>query len=118
MARQARNRLSNDNLHKTVDGNIRLDALMYMEGAISDFAKLPREELGKIVLEIATFGQDSLKINEPSVRYNLKSMPGDYSGLQLLSMMHVGIKLFDANADSGSGLDREYEVAKGMRSKQ
>lgn len=25
-------------------------------------------------------------------------------------MMHVGLKMFDPDADSGSGLDREYEA--------
>ena len=44
IARKARNRLSNDNLHQTVDGNIRMDAVMYMQGAMEDFAKLPRED--------------------------------------------------------------------------
>ena len=115
IARQARNRLSNEDLHQTVDGAIRMDAVMYMRGALDDFARLPRETVGRIVLEIATLGQDGLKINEPSVRYTLKSKPGDYSGLHLLSLMHVGVKLFDPDADSGSGLDREYAVALAMK---
>ena len=114
-ARHARNRLSNDNLHKTVDGNIRLDAVMYMEGAVIDFAKMPKEEIGRIIMEIALLGQNGLQINDPKVRYNLDSKPGDYSGLHLLSMMHVGIRLFDPAADTGSGLDREYQLAKAMK---
>jgi tetratricopeptide (TPR) repeat protein len=115
IARKARNRLSNENLHTTVDGNIRMDAVMYMQGAVQDFAKLLREEVGQIVLEIATLGQQGLQINDASVRYDLKSKPGDYSGLHLLSMMHVGIKILDPNADSGSGLDREYQLAQAMK---
>lgn len=115
---KARNRLSNDSLHQAVDGNIRMDAVMYMLGAMNDFAKLPKEAVGKIVLEIANVGQNGLQINDANIRYSLTNKPGDYSGLHLLSMMHVGIKLFDSNADSGSGLDREYEVALSMRAKQ
>ena len=115
IARKARNRLSNDNLHQTVDGNIRMDAVMYMQGAMEDFAKLPREAVGQIVMEIARLGQNGLQINDPNVRYNLDSKPGDYSGLHLLSMMHVGIRLFDPAADTGSGLDREYQLAKAMK---
>lgn len=88
---------------------------MYMRGALDDFARLPRETVGRIVLEIATLGQGGLKINEPAVRYTLKSKPGDYSGLHLLSLMHVGVKLFDPDADSGSGLDHEYAVALAMK---
>ena len=60
-------------------------------------------------------GQSGLQINDASVRYDLESKPGDYSGLHLLSMMHVGIKLFDPAADTGSGLDREYQLAKAMK---
>jgi hypothetical protein len=32
-------------------------------------------------------------------------------------MMHVGIQMFDPAAGSGSGLDREYEVALATRKK-
>lgn len=88
---------------------------MYMQGALEDFSKMPKEEIGRIIMEIALLGQSGLQINDPKVRYNLKSKPGDYSGLHLLSMMHVGIKLFDANADTESGLDREYELAMAMK---
>lgn len=90
---------------------------MYMQGAMDDFAKLPKEEVGRIIMEIALLGQNGLQINDPKVRYNLKSKPGDYSGLHLLSMMHVGIKLFDSNADTESGLDQEYELAVAMNKK-
>lgn len=45
----------------------------------------------------------------------MKTLPGDFSGLQLVSMMHVGVRLFDPNADPGTGLDREYEIAAGLR---
>ena len=68
-----------------------------------------------IVLEIARLGELGLQINDPSVRYSLDSKPGDYSGLHLLSMMHVGIKMIDPSADTGSGLDREYQLAKAMK---
>ena len=115
IARMARNRLSNDALHQAVDGELRMDAVMYMQGAMEDFTTLPRETVGQIVMEIARIGQNGLKINDPNIRYNLDSKPGDYSGLHLLSMMHVGIRLFDAAADTGSGLDREYQLAKAMK---
>lgn len=111
IARKARNRISNENLHDAVDGGIRMDVVMYMQGAFDAFAKMPKEQVGKAIMEIAILGQNGLKINDPMVRYSLENMPGDFSGLQLLSMMHVGLKQFDPTADSGSGLNREYEVA-------
>jgi tetratricopeptide (TPR) repeat protein len=111
IARNEINRRSNDDLHATVDGGIRMDAVMYMRGALRDFAQMPRDQVGRIVMEIATLGQNGLQINDPKVRYTLQNKPGDYSGLHLLSMMHVGLKMFDAHADSNSGLDREYAAA-------
>ena len=84
---------------------------MYMRGAIEMFAKMPRQRVGEIVMEIAQLGQSGLSINEPERRYTLKRLPGDYSGLQLVSMMHVGLRMFDPEIDPGTGLGREYEIA-------
>jgi len=111
----ARNRYANENLHAAVDGNVRMDAVFYMQHAMEEFAKLNRAELGEITMEIVLLGQKGLQINNPDVRYNLESKPGDYSGLQLVSMMHVGIKLLDPNADTGTGLDQEYALASRLK---
>ncbi|MGB8143908.1 MAG: hypothetical protein WCF05_01820 [Chromatiaceae bacterium] len=40
---------------------------------------------------------------------------GDFSGLHLLCLMHAGIRLLDPQADTGTGLDKEYDLAVGMR---
>jgi hypothetical protein len=49
------------------------------------------------------------------MRYSLESLPGkDFSGLQLLCLMHAGVKHFDPRQNPGSGLDREYETAKAL----
>jgi tetratricopeptide (TPR) repeat protein len=80
IARMARNRLSNDALHQAVDGELRMDAVMYMQGAMEDFTTLPRETVGQIVMEIARIGQNGLKINDPNIRYNLDSKPATTQG--------------------------------------
>ena len=74
---------------------------------------MPRQELGQIVMEIALLGRTGLSINDPTTRYSLKNLPGDFSGLQLLSMMHVGIRRLDPNAPTGTNLEREYAAAIG-----
>jgi len=43
----------------------------------------------------------------------LKSLPGGCSGLQLLSMMHLAMRLFDDQSDLQTGFDREYALAAG-----
>lgn len=115
VALAARNQYASENLHAAVDGNVRMDAVFYMQHAIEEFGKLDRAEIGKITMEIAVLGQQGLQINNPDIRYSLTNKPGDYSGLQLVSMMHVGVKLLDPNAKTGTGLDREYALANGLR---
>lgn len=113
-ARAALNRVGAKGLHDRVGGMPRLDAVMYMQSAMETFAKLPRQQVGEIVMEIAQLGQSGLAINEPDKRYTLKLLPGDYSGLQLISMMHVGFRMFDPNTDPETGLEREYQMALSM----
>ena len=109
------NRMAGDDLHGAVEGKPRMDAVMYMQGAMDTFADLPRDQVGQIVMEIARLGQSGLAINDPDRRYTLKSLPGDYSGLHLICLMHVGFRLFDPSTDPGTGLQREYELALAMR---
>ena len=118
IAKKALTRIAHEQLHDTVDGDIRMDAVFYMQGAMDEFAQKSKQEIGQIVMEIGLLGQGGLKINKPEVRYSLKNLPGDFSGLQLVSIMHAGIRLFDPNVDTGTGLDREYEVAMAMRGKK
>ena len=113
-ARTSLNRSGARELHDRVAGQPRLDAVMYMRGAIETFAKMPRQQVGEIVMEIAQLGQSGLAINEPEKRYTLKRLPGDYSGLELVSMMHVGFRMFDPNMDPETGLEREYQMALSM----
>ncbi|HYN77714.1 MAG TPA: tetratricopeptide repeat protein [Lamprocystis sp. (in: g-proteobacteria)] len=105
------NRLARGDLRRGGADKPRLDAVMYMQSALERFADLPQQEVGQIVLEIARLGQSGLAVNDPGKRYHLKTLPGDFSGLELVSMMHVGMRIFDPNAEMQTGLDREYEIA-------
>jgi len=113
-AKDARTRIANRRLKGSVDGELRMDAVMYMHRAFEQFGAMERPQLGQIVLEIARKGETGLDINNPDKRYTLKSLDGDFSGLQLLSLMHVGLKILEPSADPQSGLDDEYEAAKEM----
>lgn len=109
------NRLANKDLHSAVDDKPRADVIMYMQWALDRFSGMPQKDVGQIVLEIAQLGQSGLSINDPAKRYRLESLEGDFSGLQLLSTMHVGMRQFDPDADLQTGLDREYALAAGLR---
>ena len=113
-ATQILNRAGQADLRKVVDGGYRPDAVEYMIGAMKRFAEIPHEQVGRAVMEIAQLGQAGLEINNPLKRYSLTNLDGDFSGLQLLCYMHVGMALFNPEMDCGSGLQREFEIAKGM----
>jgi len=113
-AKDAVSRLAKSNMKRNVDGGLRMDAVMYMTGALEKFGKMDQQQLIQTVFEITKLGETGLSINDPDKRYTLKSLPGDFSGLHLLSMMHVGLKQIDASLDTQSGLDAEYEFAKQM----
>ena len=115
MAEQALTRISQQTMRERVGGGVRMDAVMYMQSAIERFARMDPAEVGRITMEIAMLGRNGLEVNDPSVRYTLEGMKGDFSALELLSYMHVGIRIFDPQADTGTGLDQEYEIAKMMR---
>ncbi|HSO80044.1 MAG TPA: hypothetical protein VLQ88_07670, partial [Chromatiaceae bacterium] len=68
-----------------------------------------------VTLEIALLGRQGLEINDPDKRYQLKSLEGEFSGLHLLCLMHAGIRRLDPQADTGTGLDKEYDLAVAMR---
>lgn len=116
-AKKALSRLAQANMKRNADGGLRMDAVMYMNGAFETFEKMDKQQLSTTVFEIAKLGESGLSINDPDKRYSLKSLAGDFSGLQLLSMMHVGLKQIDPSLDSQSGLDAEYEAAKKMAGK-
>lgn len=110
-ARTALNRIGAKALHKQVAGQPRLDAVRYMRTALERFERMSRQQVGEIVMEIAQLGQSGLAIHAPEKRYTLERLPGDYSGLELVSMMHVGFRALDPNMDPETGLEREYQMA-------
>ncbi len=117
IAKQALNRIAGEQLHDAVDDKVRMDAVFYMQGAMDNFARKSKKEISQVVMEIALLGQSGLQINKPEIRYTLKNLPGEFSGLQLVSIMHTGIRLLDPKAETGTGLDREYDLATTMHKK-
>lgn len=110
-AKNARRALVSQTFRGNVVGALRHDALCYCLSALRRFAGMSKEALSPIVLEMATLGQRSLKVNDPESQYRLRLIPGDFSGLQIVCMMHVGLKQLDPSMDAGMDVDREYAAA-------
>ena len=112
-ARDQRRKLAQQSFRATRSG-LRPDAVMYCVDAMRRFKKMPWPEVQKITFEIAVLGQRGLDTNDPSPQYTVKSMPGNYSGLQLVCCMYVGFKIVTPEHDIGFDLSKEYEAAKAM----
>jgi tetratricopeptide (TPR) repeat protein len=110
-ARKARTSMAGDSLRNAVGGMIRPDAVMYCLDGLQKFRTLGDSKTRAIVFEVALLGRDGLDINDPSKQYKLKSLPGTFTGLHLVSLMYTGMKLIDPNVDAGIDLSREYAAA-------
>lgn len=56
-------------------------------------------------------GNQGLDINNPDQKYRLKSLPGQFSGLHLLSIMYSAFRQIDPSMDLGMDFESEYKAA-------
>jgi hypothetical protein len=89
--------------------------MMYITGALDKFAKMSSKDVQAIGFEIAILGQSGLDINNPDKKYSLRSLPGEFSGLHLCSIMYAAFKQFAPGEDVGIDFSKEYEAAVSMR---
>lgn len=110
MARQGRTKIAHKNL-RGISGGMRPDVMMYILGALQTFKEVGTKKQQEITFEIAIKGQSGLDINDPAQKYTLKTLPGTFSGLHLLAIMHTGFKIIDPTMDSGADFNDEYDAA-------
>lgn len=110
-AEKARTRLAHKGLQEGAVGGLRLDVVAYITDALRTFDKVGPKDMQRIALEIALKGQSGLDINNPAKQYTLKSLPGEFSGLQLLAIMYAAFQKVDPTADLGADFSGEYAVA-------
>ncbi len=114
-AEAARNRITQANFRKEGGGELRSDVLTYCGDALRMFDAMPKEEVQRITLEIAMLGANGLSVTDPSIKHRLRHLPGDYSGLHLLCLEHVGFKIIDPTVDMGFDIAAEYAEACRLR---
>jgi len=113
-AKEARRKIAGQTFRGKVGGGLRHDAVMYCLDALRRFRGMNQAQLAPMLMEMATLGQNGLPVNDPEQTFTLRSLPGNYSALQIICMMHVGIKEIDPTTGSGFDIDREYEAALAM----
>jgi tetratricopeptide (TPR) repeat protein len=110
-AEAARNRITQVKFRKGGDG-LRPDVLTYCGDALRIFEAMPKEEVQRITLEIAMLGANGLSVTDPSIKHQLRNLPGDYSGLHLLCLEYIGFKIIDPTVDIGFDIAAEYAEAR------
>jgi tetratricopeptide (TPR) repeat protein len=113
LAKGARSRIAQQTMRQA-SGGIRMDAVMYCLGALEKFQSMGNVEVQAVALEIAVLGQSGLQVNDPSVTYTLRSLPGEFTALHLMSLMYVAFQQIAPDHDIGFDLSSEYQVALGM----
>lgn len=116
-AEAGRNRITQVKFRK-VGGELRADVLSYCGEALRLFEAMSKEEVQRITLEIAMLGGKGLSVNDPSTKYQLRTLPGDFSGLHLLCIEYVGFKVIDPAVDIGFDISAEYAEACRLRDKR
>jgi tetratricopeptide (TPR) repeat protein len=114
LAREARRKAAEDTFKDRAGGALRPDAVMYCLSAIEKFEKMSEEEVKRIGFEIAMKGRGGLDTNDLMPKYQLKSLPGDFSGLSLVCYMYVAFQFISPETNIGFDLSKEYAAAKSM----
>jgi tetratricopeptide (TPR) repeat protein len=109
LAKEGRTRIAHALLRRT--GDERPDVVMYCLGALERFENLSPQEVGGIGREIAILGMKGLDINDPSTKYTLQSLPGEFSGLHLVSIMYAAFAQTSPGTDVGIDFSNEYGQA-------
>jgi tetratricopeptide (TPR) repeat protein len=110
-ARQGLSRLAASAFRERIPGGLRMDAVMYLLDAITTFQGMDAKAVERVTFEIAMLGRTGIDVNDSQRQYNLKSLPGEHSGLQLVCVMYAGMKSIAPEADAGFDLAAEYQAA-------
>jgi Tfp pilus assembly protein PilF len=110
-AKAERSRLAQNTFRRASPDANRPDAIMYCLGALERFKVMAPDDVQRIGFEIAILGMNGIDPNDPTKKHTLRSLPGEFTGLQLLCLMYVAFKIVAPGRDVGFDVSREYESA-------
>ena len=113
-AEKSRSAFAHRRLKSRSVGGFRPDVMMYILDALKTFKRVGPEKRRQIALEIAVLGRSGLDINDPDSKYKLKTLPGTYSGLNLLAIMYSAFHQIDPKMEVGADFIAEYTAAMDM----
>lgn len=118
IARQTRSKMAQESFRDTGSGIPRMDAVMYCLDALEKFDAMTSEKVRAVTLEIALLGRQGLDTNDSTPKYSLRSLPGEFTGLHLVSLLYVGFEQINPGHDMGFDLSKEYETAQQLFSRK
>ena len=87
-------------------------AVMYLLGTLERYDRLNASEVNRITAEIALLGRTGLDYTSSDRKYTLDSIPGEqFTGLQLMCMLYVGLKRTASDLDPGMPFADAYRTA-------
>jgi hypothetical protein len=110
-AEKSRSAYAAKRLRSAVPAGLRLDVVQYITGDIQTLEKIGAQGRQAIVAETTTLRSRWLDFNDPGKRYTLASLPGDFSGLQLVVMTYTGLRQMDPSLDASIDSSAEFEIA-------
>lgn len=60
---------------------------------------------------------NGIDVNDPSSKYELRTLPGTFTGTQLLCYEYVAFKQFAPDLNIGFDVAKEYEEARRMKAR-
>ncbi len=87
------------------------DAVDYCLSALGKFKSMSNQEIKGVALETAALGQSGLDVNNPNKTYPLRSIPGNYTGLNVVCIMYAAFQQVAPDQDVGFDIKAEYEAA-------
>ena len=89
----------------------RMDVVFYILSALETFKGKSTQQVKDISFEIGLLGRQGFEINDPTKKFTLRTLPGEFTALQLVSMMYTGFKQFEPGLDIGMDFSEEYGLA-------
>jgi Tfp pilus assembly protein PilF len=114
LCREARINIGRIKLKGAVPRGLRRDVIVFCLSALEKFKEIGSDRTQTVVFEIASLASSGLNIQDRIARYRLISLPGNFSPLQLVVYMYVGLKKLSPQDDTGIDFSKEYAVALGM----
>lgn len=109
IAKDRRTKIAEDRMRE--NSRDRLDVVEYIKMALEEFRTMQPKQIQDLGIEIGVLGTKGLSINNPTKTYKLKSLDGEFTGLQLVSIMYAAFEQFAPGTNVGVDFAREYQIA-------